>query len=83
VEIRRSLRLSIFETPSWPILRDFAIFGCNLARPAQFLQRHFLGNELGGASLDFPALRSGSFVHDIVHVPRHGYFLPLCLSRAR
>jgi len=24
---------------------------CNLARPAQFLQRHFLGNELGGASL--------------------------------
>jgi hypothetical protein len=26
MEISRSLRLSIFETPSRPILRDFAIF---------------------------------------------------------
>jgi hypothetical protein len=32
---------------------------CNLARPAQFLQRHFLGNELGGASLDFPGAALG------------------------
>jgi hypothetical protein len=54
-----------------------------LVGAAKLLEGHFLGSEMGRASLDLLALGGTKFVDDVVHVPGHVYFLSLFLSPAR
>jgi hypothetical protein len=75
VESNRSLRFSIRETWSCEIPNDFReAYLRELARRAQFLQGHFLSDQLSRARFYLLALRGAQSFYFVFHIHSHSYF---------